>query len=85
VKTASNGSKQAKNKIMRKGQFCLESWMLKNGKAKQVFYSHKKDKDLTAFAHFYNRKIKTERLIVVSYANKEFKPIASTITKVTLL
>ena len=43
----------------------LESWMLLNGKAGDAFYTEKTDKDMTARATYYNRQIKTERIIAV--------------------
>lgn len=66
-----------------KKQRTLESWMMVNGKAGQVFYSEKKDKHLTALSVHYERKIITERLIAVT-TGKEV-PSASNLTKVTLL
>lgn len=61
----------------------LESLALLNGKPNTVFYTHKKDKDITALASYYLRKVYTERLIVVG--GSKDKPKASTLTKVTIL
>lgn len=61
----------------------MESWMIANGKAGDHFYSDKQDKHLTAISTAHGRKIKTERLIVVTTAKAE--PTAKNITKVTLL
>jgi hypothetical protein len=61
----------------------LESWMISNGKSGDIFYSHKKDRHLTAIATHHKRMIRTERLIVIT-GNKE-KPICSTLTKITLI
>jgi hypothetical protein len=68
---------------MNKGTRTLESWMLVNGKDGDVFYTHKKDKDITALGTYYNRRIYTERLILVD--NCKDKPGVKPITKVTLL
>lgn len=48
-----------------------------------VFYTEKKDKDITAIASYYKRKIMTERLIIVS--GSKDNPVARTLTKVTIL
>ena len=61
----------------------LESLALLNGKVMQVFYTHKKDKDITALATYYSRKVNTERLIVLE--GTKDKPKANTITKVTII
>ena len=68
---------------MKKGERTLESWMIANGKSGDSFYSHKKDRHLTAIASHHNRKIITENLIIVSDYLKS--PKADKITKVTLL
>lgn len=61
----------------------FESLALLNGKPMQVFYTHKKDKDITALASYYLRKVNTERLIVLE--GTKDKPKANTITKVTII
>jgi hypothetical protein len=61
----------------------LEAWMISNGKKGEHFYSDKMDRHLTAISTYYNRKIKTERLISVTTSKSE--PISKYITKVTLL
>jgi lipoprotein-anchoring transpeptidase ErfK/SrfK len=61
----------------------IESLSIINGKDFSIFYTTKKDKDVTALASYYGRKILTERLIVIS-GGKE-TPKATTLTKVTLL
>jgi hypothetical protein len=66
-----------------RGQRTLASWMIANGKAGEYFYSDKKDGHLTAVATHLQRKIVTERLLVVTTAKKD--PVAKYITKVTLL
>ncbi|MFA5067967.1 MAG: hypothetical protein WC466_08065 [Candidatus Izemoplasmatales bacterium] len=65
------------------GQFTVESYMITNGKTGDVFFSKKKDKDLTAMASYRKRKITTERMLIVATGGK--KPIAEHITKVTLI
>lgn len=69
------------NKLTRPST--LEGWFMIFGKKGEIFYSIKKDKDLQAFATYYQRKISTERLTAVTSA-KEI-PTCHSITKVTLL
>ncbi len=64
-------------------QFTLESWMMANGKAGDVFYSEKADRHLTAIATNHKRKVNTERLIMVTTAKK--KMTAFPLVKITLL
>lgn len=61
----------------------LESICLINGKKDDVFYSHKKDKDITAIAYYYEKKVLTERLIVIG--GTKDSPAAFTLTKVTIM
>jgi hypothetical protein len=68
---------------MRKGTSTIESWMMVNGKDGDHFYTHKKDKDITAIASYYTRKVHTERLIIID-GHKD-KPSAYSLTRVTLL
>lgn len=60
----------------------IEGWMMANGKSKESFLSYKSDKDITAIAVAYNRKVKTEKLTAIKKGNS---PIAFSITRVTLL
>lgn len=53
------------------------------GKIGSVFYTTKDDRNVTAIAGYYNKKVKTERLIVVG--GTKDKPTANRITKVTIL
>jgi len=70
--------------MSKKGtQYTIESWMIANGKAGSHFYSDKMDRHLTAICTHHNRKIITERMIVITAGKKE--PISKYITKVTLL
>lgn len=48
-----------------------------------VFYTTKEDRYVTAVAGYYNKKVKTERLVVVG--GTKDKPTATPITKVTIL
>lgn len=61
----------------------LESYALKNEKSGFVFFSNKPDKSLTALAGYFDRKITTERMILIS--NKKNDPQASNLTKITIL
>lgn len=61
----------------------IESWMLVNGKKGKHFYTDKQDKHLTALATYYGRKIRTERMVVITTGGKE--PKAKYITKVVLI
>lgn len=61
----------------------LESWIIINGKDGDSFYTNKKDKDITALASYYNRKVHTERLVVID--GLKDNPTAKPITRVTLL
>lgn len=61
----------------------FESLALLKGKPTHVFYTHKKDKDITALSTYYKRKVLTERLIVLEGTKN--KPKASAITKVTII
>jgi hypothetical protein len=61
----------------------LESLALLNGKRLTEFFTKKKDKDITAIASYYGRKVHTERLIVIE-GSKE-SPKANTLIKVTII
>ena len=61
----------------------MESLCLRDCKVNAVFYTKKKDKDITALASYYGRSISTERLIVIG--GSKDKPSVTTLTKVTLL
>jgi len=60
-----------------------KGWMIANGKKGDSFYSHKKDRHLTAIANHHSRKIVTENLIVIS--DYLTTPEANKLVKVTLL
>jgi hypothetical protein len=59
----------------------MESLALTTLKHGDCFYSHKQDKDLTAIASYYKKKIKTERLILINPQ----KTTIEKITKITIL
>lgn len=61
----------------------LEGFMMAKAKKGICFYSMKADKHLTALASIYNRKIQTERVVVVS--SSKDKPIVNSITKVHII
>jgi hypothetical protein len=47
------------------------------------FFTEKDDKTITALAHYYKKKVTTERLLTIHM--KEGEPIAGKLTKVTIL
>ena len=64
-------------------RYTAESFALTYGKKGDIFYSTKQDKNLTAIATHNNKSITTETLVVIQMRKR--KPIASKITKVTIL
>jgi len=71
------------NNIMRRGrkQTSVESIALNNLSKGSVFYTLKQDKDMTAIASYYGKKISTERLITINPITAETQRIV----KVTIL
>jgi hypothetical protein len=68
---------------MKKGTIrTIETFAMRNYKKGDVFYSHKKDKHLTAIATHEGVSISTERMVAMD--SKEHKRIEF-ITKVTIL
>jgi hypothetical protein len=64
----------------------IESWAIEKGKPGLVFYSEKKDRHLTSIAATLGRKIKTERvLLLTNIHRKEDQPACNHLLKVTLL
>jgi hypothetical protein len=61
----------------------MESWVIANGKQGQQFYTDKPDRQITAISVRLGRKVKTERVLVISPAKSEMPP--SKLTRVTLL
>ncbi len=70
-------------KSIEKPTTSFEGWALKNAIAGDTFFTEKNDKSMTAFAKYYKRKIKTERIIAVT--GDKLKPTAYSLTKVTLI
>jgi hypothetical protein len=64
-----------------KKPYTLESVALTTLKKGQIFYSHKMDKDLTAIASYYKKKIKTERMFIINPQ----KTTIEKLTKITIL
>jgi hypothetical protein len=60
-----------------------ELYMMQTLKAGDSFYTEKPDRHLTAIAHYYGIKIKTERVIAVSV--DVINPTCKNIVKVTLI
>jgi hypothetical protein len=61
----------------------IESQVMSTAKPGDHFYTEKGDRHLTAIANYHKKRIKTERLIVVT-TNTD-NPIAWKITKVIIL
>ena len=61
----------------------VESWAIQNGTPGSVFYSDKRDKDITALSAYHRRPVRTERVIMTSLSGYECN--SKYITKVTLL
>lgn len=58
-----------------------ESLLLTTLKKGKIFFTYKGDKDMTAISSYYGKKIKTERLLVISQHTGKVEKI----TKVTML
>lgn len=71
------------DKAKRRETRTPETWSIVNGKAGDQFYTEKPDRYLTAISGYHNRKITTERMVVVTIKGNE-KPEARNITRVTL-
>lgn len=59
----------------------IESLALQTFKAGDMFYTQKQDKDITAIAGYYQKKVKTERLFVLDPQSGETQRVV----RVTLL
>ena len=62
-------------------QTSVESIALINLKKGDFFYTHKRDKEITAVSSYYGKKVSTERLIIVNPSTAE----SERIVKVTIL
>jgi hypothetical protein len=60
-----------------------ESWAMENAKEGASIVSYKPTNTLTASANYYNRKIETQRIVIVEGSITE--PIAVAATKITFL
>ena len=60
-----------------------ESWAMENAKEGTSIVSYKEDRNLTASAGYYKRKIKTECIVITE--GSMMKPVAVPATKVTFL
>jgi hypothetical protein len=69
--------------IMRKPRkkTSVESIALTTLKSGESFYTHKHDKDITAIASYYEKKVKTERLLLLNTQTETVEKIV----KVTIL
>ena len=64
-----------------KGPKTLEAIAMTTLKKGQIFYTTKKDKDITAISSYYDRKVRTERL----YTLNPITGKTSKVVKVTLM
>lgn len=60
-----------------------ESWAMENAKEGTSIISYKEDRNLTASANYYERKILTQRIVIIEGSVTE--PIAVPAVKVTFL
>jgi hypothetical protein len=60
-----------------------ESWAMENAKEGTSIISYKEDRNLTASAGYYKRKILTQRIVVVE--GTVLEPVAIAAVKVTFL
>jgi hypothetical protein len=61
----------------------IESWLIANAKKGTIFYTNKKDNNMTSLASYHKRKIKTERLITITIGKQNLQ--AKHLLKVTLI
>jgi hypothetical protein len=59
----------------------VESIAMLNLPKGKSFYTHKQDKDITAIANYYEKKVKTERMFVLNPQSGK----ANRVVKVTML
>jgi len=70
-----------KTKTRHTRQRTIESIGLLNLKQGESFYTEKQDKDITAIASYYDKKVRTERLFVLNPQSGETQRVV----KVTLV
>jgi hypothetical protein len=61
----------------------IESFFLKMAKSGDFMYSSMSDRNITAKANYYKKKVKTERVIIIE--NKLLDPVCVSYTKITIL
>jgi len=61
----------------------IESWIIANAKKGTIFFTNKKDNNMTSLATYYKRKIQTERLITITVGKQNLQ--AKHLLKVTLI
>jgi len=67
------------------GQRTVESIALNTLPKGSFFYTHKQDKDITAIASYYKKKVKTERLFTMNpQTGKTNRVVKVTIVKTTV-
>lgn len=67
----------------RKEKTTIEGWYMENGLINDVFFSKKSDSELTSMAIYYQRKIQTERCLLITGSKDE--PEISKLTRVKIL
>jgi hypothetical protein len=70
-----------KAKTRHRKQRTIESMGLMTLKQGESFYTEKQDKDITAIANYYEKKVRTERLFVLNPQSGETQRVV----KVTIL
>ena len=61
----------------------IESWIIANAKKGTIFFTNKKDNNMTSLATYHKRKIQTERLVTITTKKQNLQ--AKYILKVTLI
>jgi len=61
----------------------IESWIIANAKKGTIFYTNKKDNNMTSLATYHKRKIQTERLVTITTKKQNLQ--AKYLLKVTLI
>jgi hypothetical protein len=61
----------------------IESWIIANAKKGTIFFTNKKDNNMTYLATYHKRKIQTERLVTITTKKQNLQ--AKYLLKVTLI
>ena len=61
----------------------IESWIIANAKKGTIFFTNKKDNNMTSLATYHKRKIQTERLVTITTKKQNLQ--AKYLLKVTLI